>query len=100
MTGRKNGDTMTMSQGTDPRKSGAPFNLASIFQDLLERHVSQLRIRGLRATGLALCHDDRHPSFSANLERCVWFCFTCNRGGGVRDFALLVGEPWGAKHSE
>ena len=24
----------------------------------------------------------------------MWFCHACARGGGVKDFALVVGEPW------
>ena len=30
----------------------------------------------------------------------MWYCFPCARGGGVKDFALAVGEPWGTiRHS-
>jgi CHC2-type zinc finger protein len=61
---------------------------------LLERHVHKLVIHGQRATGLCPFHPDRHPSFSADLERSIWHCFPCSRGGGVKDFAVLVGEKW------
>jgi len=64
------------------------------FRGMLERHIPGLRISGNRATGLCPFHDDHHPSFSADLERCYWRCFACDRRGGVRDFALLVGEAW------
>jgi len=62
------------------------------FLSLLERHVKNLRITGNKAYGLAPCHDDHSPSFSANLERGLWFCHSCQIGGGVKKFAFLVGE--------
>jgi len=70
------------------------------FSDLLQQHVHKLTIRGNRATGLSPCHEDRSPSFSADLERCIWFCHACGLGGGVRAFAELVGEPWENIHHE
>ena len=70
------------------------------FRDLLERHIQKLTTRGSRATGLAPCHNDRNPSFSADLEKWVWFCFACNRGGGVKDFAELMGEEWKSTRGE
>lgn len=70
------------------------------FLGLLERHVSGLRISGNRATGLCPFHDDHNPSFRADLERGVWYCFACGKGGGVRDFTLLVGEGWENTRSE
>ncbi|MBI3798215.1 MAG: hypothetical protein HY268_14775, partial [Deltaproteobacteria bacterium] len=39
-------------------------------------------------------HEDKHPSFSANLSKGVFHCFSCGAGGGVKRFAELVGEPW------
>jgi len=68
--------------------------LAARFRALLEQHVRNLRLRGVKATGCAPCHDDRHASFSADLEKCVWYCHACNVGGGVKKFAELVGESW------
>jgi hypothetical protein len=67
-------------------------NLHTQFLSLLERHVKSLRITGNKAYGLAPCHDDHSPSFSANLERGQWFCHSCQIGGGVKKFAFLVGE--------
>ncbi|MBI3302168.1 MAG: hypothetical protein HYZ72_08860, partial [Deltaproteobacteria bacterium] len=64
------------------------------FLALLERCVGKLRVAGNKATGLAPCHDDRNPSFSADLDRCLWYCHACARGGGVKAFAELVGERW------
>lgn len=64
------------------------------FLPLLEHHVQRLTIRGIKASGSCPFHPDRHPSFSANLEKGVWFCFSCAKGGSVKAFALAVGEPW------
>src|SRR5437667_1906302 len=74
--------------------------LSDRFADLLERYVSRLRIVGTKATGLAPCHDDRSPSFSADLEKLVWYCHACGRGGGVKDLAQVVGEGWNSTRSE
>ena len=71
--------------------------LSDRFLALLETHVSRLTVRGRKATGLCPLHPDRSPSFTADLEKQVWYCFPCARGGGVRDFALAVGEQWGTE---
>lgn len=73
---------------------GPAFDLQDRFLSLLGRHVQRLHITGSKATGLAPCHDDKSPSFSVDLDRGLWYCFACGRGGGVKDFAELVGEPW------
>lgn len=72
-------------------------DLTARFLRLLKDHVERLTVRGSKATGLCPFHDDRSPSFSADLEKCVWFCHPCARGGGVRHFALAVGERWESK---
>jgi DNA primase len=64
------------------------------FADLLNRHIHNLTIRYPRAWGLCPFHEDRHPSFSADFEKSVWYCFPCGRGGGVKEFAELLGESW------
>lgn len=92
---------MTMPQGTEARKSrGSPLNLPLIFQDLLQRYVHKLTIRGPRATGLCPFHEERNPSFSAHIEGGMWHCFGCSASGGVKKFAELVGEPWESTRSE
>ncbi len=84
---------ISFSQSAAVGKSS--LNLPSIFQAYLSRYVHKIVIRGRRATGLCPFHADQHPSFSADLERCIWFCHACNHGGGVKRFAELIGEPWG-----
>ncbi len=75
-------------------------SLQERFRRLLERHVRKLTLRGHKATGLAPCHEDYSPSFAADLEKLVWYCHACGIGGGVRDFALRVGEPWNSTASD
>ncbi|SRR5712692_3872810 len=70
------------------------------FSRLLYEHIHKLTIRGARATGLCPLHVDHRPSLVADLERCIWYCFPCGRGGGVRDFALALGEEWSHSHSK
>jgi hypothetical protein len=75
-------------------------HLSARFLVFLEQYVHKLQIRGHKATGLCPFHPDRHPSFSANVENGVWYCHACGKGGGVKAFALAVGEQWGAeRHS-
>lgn len=40
-------------------------------------------------------HAEHTPSLSIDVERGLFHCFGCGRGGGVKDFALAVGEHWG-----
>jgi hypothetical protein len=70
------------------------------FVTLLEQHVSRLTVRGHKATGLCPFHGDRHPSFSANVEKGVWYCHACGKGGGVKAFAFLLGEEWAGGKSK
>ena len=67
------------------------------FLTLLKTHVPRFSIRGKKATGLCPFRAENTPSFSADLERGVFYCFGCGKGGGVKDFALAVGEPWAEK---
>ncbi|MCC2278867.1 CHC2 zinc finger domain-containing protein [Streptomyces sp. ET3-23] len=43
-----------------------------------------------RAIGMAPCplHEDRTPSFSYNLDRQVWKCHSCQRGGDSYEFII------------
>ncbi len=69
-------------------------DLSVRFRDLLERHVQQFTIRGTKGRGCCPLHNDRTPSFSADMEKNIWYCFGCNTGGGVKRLAELMGEPW------
>lgn len=74
--------------------------LQHCFTTLLERHVPKLIIRSSHATGCCPFHEDTFPSFSADIERGLWFCHACAKGGGVKAFALAVGEDWNNTHAE
>jgi len=78
--------------------SSATNSLASrreAFADLLRRHgVDVARLRSGR--GKVRCilpgHDDTTPSLSLDLERCLFNCFGCGRGGGLKALRELLGE--------
>lgn len=65
------------------------------FRALLETHVPRLKVTGTKATGHVPWREDKHPSFSADLAKGVWFDHGRGEGGGVKRFAELVGDPWG-----
>jgi DNA primase len=50
------------------------LSLQDRFLNLLERHILKLRIRGDKATGSCPLHEDKHPSFSADLRKGVFHC--------------------------
>ncbi len=70
------------------------------FSNLVHQHIPGFTPRNGR--GIVLCpfHQEKTPSLSIDLERAIFHCFGCGVGGGVKDFARLVGEPWGSTRSE
>lgn len=56
------------------------------FASLLHHYVSGLKINGAKATGHVPWREDIHPSFSADLERGVWYDHAQQEGGGVKEF--------------
>lgn len=46
-----------------------------------------------RANVMVHCplHEDRRPSLSLSLEKGVWYCHSCGKGGGVRRLAQMLG---------
>ena len=65
------------------------------FEALLRRHGAEpARIRGSR--GLVRCvlpgHDDRSASLSLDLEKAIFHCFGCGRGGGLKALREFLGE--------
>ena len=61
------------------------------FEVLFKRHIKKSKINGNQLTGLCPFHDDRNPSFSANLETGQWNCFACDdKQGNAKQFAELV----------
>lgn len=56
------------------------------FTNLLHAHVPSLHITGSQATGHVPWREDAHPSFSADLEKGVWYDLARKEGGGVKEF--------------
>lgn len=60
---------------------------------LFGRHLDLVPLRHHRH-GLVRCifHEDRTGSLSVDLDKGVFHCFGCGAQGGLRDFAVRVGE--------
>ncbi|MBC8403521.1 MAG: toprim domain-containing protein [Candidatus Marinimicrobia bacterium] len=62
------------------------------YQTLFAGSVKSLKVASNnQATGLCPFHDDRHISFSVNLETGLWNCFASCGGGSAYDFAQRIG---------
>lgn len=70
------------------------------FTDMLHRHAPDFRPRGTRGTVRCLFHEDKTPSLSFDIEKGVFHCFGCGQSGGVKAFALAVGEEWNSTRSD
>lgn len=70
------------------------------FSNLVHRYLPEFTSRNGRGVVLCVFHQEKTPSLSINLEKGVFHCFGCGLSGGVKDFARLVGEPWGSTRSE
>ena len=57
------------------------------FEAILSQHT-RLAIRGQEATGLCPFHSERTPSFTANLEKKLWYCFGCGESGDIFNFIM------------
>jgi len=59
----------------------------------MERHLDLTPLGG-RRHGVTRCifHQDDRPSFSVDLDRGLFNCFSCGAQGGLKKFAELVGE--------
>ncbi len=65
--------------------------LRNEFARLVRAHVLDVRLSGNQVTGRVPWREDTHPSFSANLEKCVWYDHATNESGGVREFKQRLG---------
>jgi hypothetical protein len=61
------------------------------FTRLLHAHVHGLTITGSQAAGHVPWREDKHPSFSADLEKGVWYDLARKEGGGVKEFKARLG---------
>jgi hypothetical protein len=58
-------------------------------ESFFRANLRKFRARGRKATALCPFHPDHHPSLSIDLDRGLFFCFTCNVGGDVISFVML-----------
>ncbi|MCS7243214.1 MAG: DNA primase [Candidatus Calescibacterium sp.] len=51
---------------------------------------SFLKLKKVGSTHMAVCpfHPDSQPSMSIDLEKGLWYCFGCNRGGDIFNFVM------------
>ena len=66
----------------------------SYFEDLFRKHVQEVSISGEQLSGICPFHDDKNPSFSANIKNGMWKCHGCDASGNAEQFAEKVGEPF------
>lgn len=57
--------------------------------EVIGRYIS-LKKSGYRFLGLCPFHEEKHPSFTVYPETQSWYCFSCNRGGDVINFIMLI----------
>jgi putative DNA primase/helicase len=72
-------------------KPANPDEIRAFFEDALKDRIKNLR--GNELTALCPFHDDRSPSFSANIEKGVWKCHAGCGEGGLIEFADLMRIP-------
>jgi hypothetical protein len=93
--GKCNGESF--AQPKDSVNGQVSDALLSYFRSCAEKHLPRLRVRGHKGTSLCPFHPENTPSFSVDFEKGVAHCFGCGWGGGIKDFALALGEQWGTK---
>jgi hypothetical protein len=55
----------------------------------ISKHT-RLRQSGKTYSGICPFHSEQHPSFTVYPESQSWYCFSCNRGGDVINFIMLI----------
>ncbi|MBB6479095.1 DNA primase [Spirochaeta isovalerica] len=57
--------------------------------DLVSEYVS-LKPKGGRYWGLCPFHNEKTPSFSVTLDKNIYYCFGCHKGGGAINFLMEI----------
>ena len=57
--------------------------------DVISEYVN-LKKRGRNFFGLCPFHDEKTPSFSINMDKQIYKCFGCNKGGGTINFIMDI----------
>lgn len=73
-----------------PRIDAEEVAKTSDFFEVIQRYVPNARIRGSTISASCPFHKDAVPSFSANQEKKVWFCFSCNERGNLFQFVMKM----------
>jgi putative DNA primase/helicase len=58
-----------------------------MYERFYKRHLKKVRTRRNEVQGLCPFHEDKNPSFSANLQTGQWYCFGCCKSGNALTFA-------------
>lgn len=58
------------------------------FTELMSDYGIHLEIKGKRAWCCCPFHQEKTPSFSIDLEKNLWYCFGCEKGGNVINFVM------------
>jgi putative DNA primase/helicase len=62
------------------------------YRDFFKTNIQNLKISSSgQGTGLCPLHEDRHPSFSCNVEDGLWKCHGCEKSGNAFQLAKLLG---------
>ena len=59
-------------------------------ENLFITNIKNLTSRGDQRTGLCPFHEDHNSSFSVNISKGLWICFTCGLSGDSFEFAKRV----------
>lgn len=63
------------------------------FSNLLQAHVKNIHRVGTQVTGSVPWREDKHPSFSADTAKGVWYDHAREEGGGIKEFKRRLGLP-------
>lgn len=80
-----------ISRRSNFSKKGNRFHLASLPSPIgfYSKELKQFHPRKQQATAICPFHNERRPSFSINLKRGAFFCFSCGMSGGdIIDFYM------------
>ena len=61
------------------------------FFELVKKHT-KLTWRGGRYWGLCPFHHEETPSFSFTVQKQVYYCFGCHKGGGLFQFVMEMNK--------
>ena len=63
---------------------------ATDIADLVSNYVKLTKRSGSNDFGLCPFHSEKTPSFSVNADKQIYYCFGCQKGGGVINFVMEI----------